>query len=62
MIKAIRSSRRGELIELNRRHLRPSPEAYIKAYESITAKKFVPDDSGATPVERIRKNLSAYFT
>jgi len=33
MIKAIRSSRRGELIELNRRHLRPSPEAYIKAYE-----------------------------
>jgi len=33
MIKALRSSRRDELIELNRRHLRPSPEAYIKAYE-----------------------------
>jgi len=33
MIKALRSARRDELIELNRRHLRPSPEAYIKAYE-----------------------------
>jgi DNA-binding GntR family transcriptional regulator len=33
MIKALRSSRRDELIELNRRHLRPSPEAYIRAYE-----------------------------
>jgi DNA-binding GntR family transcriptional regulator len=33
MIKALRSSSRDELIELNRRHLRPSPEAYIKAYE-----------------------------
>ena len=33
MIRALRASRRDELIELNRRHLRPSPEAYIKAYE-----------------------------
>jgi DNA-binding GntR family transcriptional regulator len=33
MIKALRGSRRGELIELTRRHLKPSPEAYIKAYE-----------------------------
>jgi DNA-binding GntR family transcriptional regulator len=33
MIKALRGSRRDELIELSRRHLRPSPEAYIKAYE-----------------------------
>jgi DNA-binding GntR family transcriptional regulator len=33
MIRALRGSRRDELIELNRRHLRPSPEAYIKAYE-----------------------------
>jgi DNA-binding GntR family transcriptional regulator len=33
MIKALRSSRREELIELSRRHLRPSPEAYIRAYE-----------------------------
>jgi DNA-binding GntR family transcriptional regulator len=33
MIKALRGSRRDELIALTRRHLRPSPKAYIKAYE-----------------------------
>jgi len=33
MIKALRGSRRHELIALTRRHLKPSPEAYIKAYE-----------------------------
>ena len=33
MIKALRSSRRDDLIALTRRHLKPSPEAYIKAYE-----------------------------
>src|SRR5215831_6321756 len=33
MIKALRGSRRDELISLTRRHLKPSPEAYIKAYE-----------------------------
>ena len=33
MIKALRSSHRDDLIALTRRHLRPSPEAYIKAYE-----------------------------
>ena len=33
MIRAIRASRRDDLIGLARRHLKPSPEAYIKAYE-----------------------------
>jgi DNA-binding GntR family transcriptional regulator len=33
MIKALRGSRRDELIAQTRRHLKPSPEAYIKAYE-----------------------------
>ncbi len=33
MIKALRASRRDELIELMRRHLKPSPQAYIRAYE-----------------------------
>jgi DNA-binding GntR family transcriptional regulator len=33
MIKALRGSRRDDLIDLTRRHLKPSPEAYIKAYE-----------------------------
>jgi len=33
MIKALRGSRRDDLIALTRRHLKPSPEAYIDAYE-----------------------------
>ena len=33
MIEALRGSRRDELIALTRRHLQPSPEAYITAYE-----------------------------
>lgn len=34
---------------------------YIKAFEAITAQTFQPDDSGATPLERIRHNLAPYF-
>jgi DNA-binding GntR family transcriptional regulator len=33
MIKALRGSRRDNLIALTRQHLKASPEAYIKAYE-----------------------------
>jgi DNA-binding GntR family transcriptional regulator len=33
MIEALRGARRDELIALTRRHLKPSPEAYIRAYE-----------------------------
>ena len=33
MIKALRGARRAELIALTRRHLKPQPEAYIRAYE-----------------------------
>jgi DNA-binding GntR family transcriptional regulator len=33
MIEALRTSRRDDLIALTRRHLKPSPEAYIRAYE-----------------------------
>jgi DNA-binding GntR family transcriptional regulator len=32
MMTALRASRRAELIELTRRHLKPAPEAYIRAY------------------------------
>ena len=39
MIKALRASRRDELIELSRRHLKPSPEAYIRAYEQRFGKE-----------------------
>jgi DNA-binding GntR family transcriptional regulator len=33
MIKALRAARRDDLIDLTRRHLEPSPQAYIRAYE-----------------------------
>jgi DNA-binding GntR family transcriptional regulator len=33
MINALRAGRRDELITLTRQHLKPSPEAYITAYE-----------------------------
>jgi DNA-binding GntR family transcriptional regulator len=33
MVEALRAQRRDELIELTRRHLKPSPQAYITAYE-----------------------------
>ncbi|QLF68196.1 phosphoribosylaminoimidazolesuccinocarboxamide synthase [Peteryoungia desertarenae] len=34
---------------------------YIRAYEAITGQSFVPDDSGETPLERLRANLASYF-
>jgi phosphoribosylaminoimidazole-succinocarboxamide synthase len=34
---------------------------YIKAYEAITGKRFQPDMSGGTPLERVRANLARYF-
>jgi len=33
MIKALRASWRDELIKLTRRHLKPSPQAYIRVYD-----------------------------
>src|SRR6516225_6816195 len=33
MIKALRARRRDDLIALTRSHLKPSPQAYIRAYE-----------------------------
>jgi DNA-binding GntR family transcriptional regulator len=42
MIKALRAGRRDHLIALTRRHLKPSPEAYIKAYEQRFGKTSPP--------------------
>jgi DNA-binding GntR family transcriptional regulator len=33
MVEALRASQRDHLVELTRRHLKPSPQAYIRAYE-----------------------------
>ncbi len=37
-------------------------QVYIDAYEAITGQTFVPDLSGATPLDRIRANLAPWFT
>lgn len=34
---------------------------YIRAFEAITGRAFVPDDHGATPLERVRANLRPFF-
>ncbi|KFI32197.1 phosphoribosylaminoimidazolesuccinocarboxamide synthase [Haematobacter massiliensis] len=44
----------AELIEATSR-------VYIDAYERITGETFVPDTSGATPVDRVRDNLAYAF-
>ena len=36
-------------------------QVYIDAFEAITGQKFVPDLSGATPLDRVRANLAPYF-
>jgi phosphoribosylaminoimidazole-succinocarboxamide synthase len=36
-------------------------KVYIQAYEAITGLKFQPDDSGETPLERVKANLAAYL-
>lgn len=37
-------------------------QVYISAYEKITGEPFVPDLTGATPLDRIRANLAGYFS
>lgn len=36
-------------------------KVYIAAFEAITATKFVPDDRGRTPRDRVRASLNSYF-
>ena len=36
-------------------------KVYIEAFEAITGQKFVPDLTGATPLDRVRANLAPYF-
>ena len=42
--------------------IQTTSQVYIDAYEKITGAPFVPDTSGATPLDRVRTNLAPYFT
>lgn len=35
--------------------------AYVEAFETITGETFIPDTTGATPLDRVRANLAPYF-
>lgn len=37
-------------------------QVYIDAFEAITGQAFVPDTLGATPLDRVRTNLTPFFT
>ncbi|WP_132528663.1 phosphoribosylaminoimidazolesuccinocarboxamide synthase [Rhizobium sp. BK376] len=52
---------KDELPEIPLELIEQTSKVYIKAFEGITAQTFVPDDSGETPVARIRANLERYF-
>lgn len=42
--------------------LEKTAQVYIDAFEKITGQPFLPDVSGATPLDRIRTNLTPFFT
>ncbi|MBB4062956.1 phosphoribosylaminoimidazolesuccinocarboxamide synthase [Gellertiella hungarica] len=50
-----------EIPEIPASLIEETSKVYIRAYEAITGQRFEPDDSGATPLERVRANLAAYF-
>lgn len=52
---------KDEIPEIPVELVEETSRVYIKAYEAITGMTFVPDDSAATPRDRIRNNLAAYF-
>ncbi|MEX2697541.1 phosphoribosylaminoimidazolesuccinocarboxamide synthase [Rhizobium mongolense] len=52
---------KDEIPEIPVELVEQTSKVYIKAYEAITAQSFVPDDSGETPVARVRSNLARYF-
>jgi phosphoribosylaminoimidazole-succinocarboxamide synthase len=52
---------KDEIPEIPAELIEQTSTVYIKAYEAITAQTFVPDVSGVTPLERVRKNLAPYF-
>jgi phosphoribosylaminoimidazole-succinocarboxamide synthase len=52
---------KDEIPEIPVELIQQTSEVYIRAYEAITAQPFVPDDSGQTPLARVRQNLAPYF-
>jgi phosphoribosylaminoimidazole-succinocarboxamide synthase len=53
---------KDEIPEIPAELIQQTSDVYIQAYEAITGQPFVPDDSGTTSKERVRRNLSPYFS
>lgn len=51
-----------EIPEIPAEMIEQTSRVYIEAYEAITGEVFVPDLSGATPLDRVRANLAGYFS
>lgn len=52
---------KDEIPEIPAEMIEATSQVYIQAYEAITGQSFVPDLSGATPLDRIRTALTPYF-
>jgi phosphoribosylaminoimidazole-succinocarboxamide synthase len=52
---------KDEIPEIPAEMIEATSAVYIQAYEAITGERFVPDMSGATPLDRIRTALAPYF-
>lgn len=52
---------KDEIPEIPAEMIEATSKVYIQAYEAITGQVFVPDQNGATPLDRVRAALSPYF-
>lgn len=52
----------GPIPEIPAAMIEATSKVYIEAFERITGQRFVPDLTGATPLDRVRANLRPWFT
>lgn len=52
---------KDDIPEIPQSLIEETSKVYIRAYEAITGEAFVPDDTCATPLARVRANLAAWF-
>ncbi|MET0172580.1 MAG: phosphoribosylaminoimidazolesuccinocarboxamide synthase, partial [Agrobacterium vaccinii] len=52
---------KDDIPEIPEELVQQTSRVYIEACERITGQTFVPDDSEASPLERVRKNLEPFF-
>lgn len=52
---------RDDIPEIPKDLIARTADVYVEAFEAITGQRFEPDVSGATPLDRVRANLSRFF-